>query len=237
MRCLGAVTCDVADAGLDVCCAVRQGCEIGCWDCQPPGAARGNRGGVAFAAEDNGDGLPRFHIGGGAGELQIAAFFGGINHIVSGKGVNGNRHGREIDRDRMANAGCGSGGIGARNGNIDRSRRPVCDICRRNTDAPGAIGEYRCAVGDAIDNHRQRRPRRQSATATGDHQRLSVLNAVNHIITCHGIDPQARQVGIYHDIVRCGASIICGIGHRGADGQFSVAQRLQNVRRYADAPA
>ena len=137
----------------------------------------------------------------------------------------------------MSNAGCGSCGIGARDGNIDRPRRPVCDICRRNADAPGAIGEYRCAVGDAIDNHRQRRARRQSGTTAGDHQCLSVLNAVNHIIACHGINPQTWQVGIYHDIVRRGADIICGIGHRGADGQFTVTQRLQICRRHADAPA
>ena len=237
MRCLGAVASDIADAGLDVCCAVWQGCEIGGWDRQPPAIIRGNRGGVAFATEDNGDGLPRFHAGGGAGELQIAAFFGGVNHIVSGKGVNGNRHGREIDRDRMANAGCGSGGIGVRNGNIDRPRRPVCDICRRNTDAPGAIDEYRCAIGDAVDHYRQRRPHRQSGTATGDYQRLTVLDNIDHIIACYGIDAQTWQVGIYHDIVRCGAGITPVISHRGADGQLTVAQRLQNVRRYADAPA
>ncbi len=237
MRCLGAVPCDIADAGLDVCCAVWQGCNIGGRDRQPPAIIRGNRGGVAFAAEDNGDGLPRFHIGGGAGELQIAAFFGGVNHIVSGKGVDGNRHGCEIDGHRMGNTGCRSGGVGARDGNIDRSRRPVCDICRRNAHAPAAIGEYRCTIGDAIDNHRQRRPRRQPGATAGNHQRLSVLNAVNHIIACHGIDAQTWQVGIYHDIVRRGAGIICGISHRGADGQLSVAQRLQNVRRYADAPA
>ena len=137
----------------------------------------------------------------------------------------------------MSNAGCGSGGIRARDGNIDRPRRPVCDICRRNADAPAAIGEYRCAVGDAIDNHRQRRPRRQSGTATGDHQSLTMLDNIDHIIACYGIDAQTRQVGVYHDVVRCGAGIICGISHRGADGQFTVAQRLQNVRRYADAPA
>ncbi|GAB9171187.1 hypothetical protein OkiPb01584_16220 [Escherichia coli] len=64
-----------------------------------------------------------------------------------------------------------------------------------------------------------------------------MLDAVNHIIACHGIDAQTWQVGIYHDIVRRGAGIICGIGQRGADGQFTVTQRLQNVRRYADAPA
>ncbi|GAB9171180.1 hypothetical protein OkiPb01584_16210 [Escherichia coli] len=139
MRCLGAVPCDIADAGLDVCCAVWQGCNIDGRDRQPPGIIRGNRGGVAFAAEDNGDGLPRFHAGGGAGELQIRAFLGGVNHIVSGKGVDGDRHGSEIDRDRMANAGCGSGGVGARDGNIDRPRRPVCDICHRNTNAPATI--------------------------------------------------------------------------------------------------
>ncbi len=189
MRCLGAVPCDVADAGLYVCCAVRQGREIGGWDRQLPAIICGNRGGVAFTTEDNGDGLPRFHAGGGAGELQIRAFLGGVNHIVSGKGVDGDRHGREIDGHRMANAGSCSGGVGARDGNIDRPRRPVCDICRRNTDAPGAIGEYRCAIGDAVDNYRQRRPRRQSGTATGDNQCLNVLNAVNHIIACHGIDP------------------------------------------------
>ena len=137
----------------------------------------------------------------------------------------------------MSNAGCGSCGIGARDGNIDRPRRPVSHVRCRNADAPGAIGEYRCAVGDAIDNHRQRRARRQSGTATGDHQCLNVLNAVNHIIACHGINPQTWQVGIYHDVARRGASITHAISHRGADGQFSVAQRLQNVRRYADAPA
>ena len=137
----------------------------------------------------------------------------------------------------MADAGCGSGSISARDGNIDRPRRPVCDICRRNTDAPGAIGEYRCAIGDAVDHYRQRRPHRQSGTATGDHQSLTMLDNIDHIIACHGIDAQTRQVGVYHDVVRCGAGIPHAISHRGADGQFTVAQRLQNVRRHADAPA
>ena len=64
-----------------------------------------------------------------------------------------------------------------------------------------------------------------------------MLDNIDHIIACYGIDAQTWQVGVYHDVVCCGASITHAISHRGADGQFTVAQRLQNVRRYADAPA
>ena len=140
MCCLGDVTSYVADAGLYVCCAIWQGCEIRRRNCQAPATARCYGGGVAFAAENNGNGLPRFHAGGGAGELQITAFFGGVNHIVAGKYIDGDSDGGEIDGDRMANAGCRSGGVGACNRNIDRPRKPVSDIPNRNAHAPGAVG-------------------------------------------------------------------------------------------------
>lgn len=62
--------------------------------------------------------------------------FNGINHIIAGDAVHADGDGGEINGQRMGNAGLRSGTVRPANGNIQRSRRPVADIRRRNADAP-----------------------------------------------------------------------------------------------------
>ena len=64
-----------------------------------------------------------------------------------------------------------------------------------------------------------------------------MLNAVNNIIARHGIDPQARQIGVDRDIARAVAGIAHAVGDRGINRQVAVAQRLNIRRRHANAPA
>ena len=64
-----------------------------------------------------------------------------------------------------------------------------------------------------------------------------MLNAVNNIIARHGIDPQARQIGVDRDIARAAAGVAHAIGDRGINRQVAVTQRLNIRRRNADTPA
>ena len=117
----------------------------------------------------------------------------------------------------MGNAGLRSGTVRAANGNIQRSRRPVTDIRRRNADAPAAVRQHRGGVSLVIYHHRQRRPSRKAGTAAGNHLRLSVFDDIDHIITRDGIHPQARQTGIDGDIARAATGIANGVGYRGVN--------------------
>ena len=115
----------------------------------------------------------------------------------------------------MGNAGLRSGTVRAANGNIQRSRRPVTDIRRRNADAPAAVRQHRGGVSLIIYHYGQRRARRKAGAATGDHLRLTVFDDIDHIITRDGIHPQARQTGIDGDIARAATGVANGVGHRG----------------------
>ena len=115
----------------------------------------------------------------------------------------------------MGNAGLRSGTVRAANGNIQRSRRPVTDIRRRNADAPATVRQHRSGVSLVVNHHRQRRACGKARAAAGDHLRLSVFDDIDHIITRDGIHPQARQTGIDGDITRDAAGVANGIGYRG----------------------
>ena len=115
----------------------------------------------------------------------------------------------------MGNAGLRSGTVRAANANIQRSRRPVTDIRRRNADAPGAVRQHRGGISLVIYHHGQRRPWRKAGAAPGNHLRLSVFDDIDHIIARDGIYPQTGQTGIDGDITRAAAGIANGVGHRG----------------------
>ena len=91
----------------------------------------------------------------------------------------------------MGNAGLRSGTVRAANGNVQRSRRPVADIRRRNADAPAAVCQHRGGVSLVINHHRQRRTCGKTGTAASNHLRLGVFDNIHHIITRDGIHPQA----------------------------------------------
>ena len=115
----------------------------------------------------------------------------------------------------MGNAGLCSDTVRPANGNIQRSRRPVTDIRRRNADAPGAVRQHRGGISLVIYHHGQRRACRKAGAAPGDHLRLSVFDDIDHIIACDGIHPQTGQTGIDGDIARAAAGVANGVGYRG----------------------
>ena len=86
----------------------------------------------------------------GAGNLQIRAFFRGINHIIAGNGVdaNGRRGKVNGDRVRLVVAVASHIGNGRRHGLRATAQRR--DIRSRNADAPVAGSIQRRGVGFTV---------------------------------------------------------------------------------------
>ncbi|GEG58955.1 hypothetical protein ECEH2086_04196 [Escherichia coli O145:H28] len=118
----------------------------------------------------------------------------------------------------MGNAGLRSGTVRAANGNVQRSRRPVTDIRRRNADAPAAVRQHRGGVSLIIYHHRQRCTCGKAGAAASNHLRLSVFDNIDYIITRDGIDSQTWQTGIDGDIARAATGVANGVGDRGVNG-------------------
>ena len=66
----------------------------------------------------------------------------------------------------------------------------------------------------------------QIGAAAGNHQRLPVLDDIDHIIARHGIDPQTWQIRVDGDFTRAVAGIAYAVRYRSRNGQLTVAQRL-----------
>ena len=96
--------------------------------------------------------------------------------------------------------------------NINRPRRPGANLRRSDAHAPATIGLHRGGVFHIINRDGKRRAFCQPRTAAGDHQRLPVLDDIDHIITRDGIHPQARQIGVDGDIPRAAAGVAVLIG-------------------------
>ena len=101
-------------------------------------------------------------------------------------------------------------------GNINSPRRPGANLRRRDARAPAAIGLHRSGVFHIVNRDGKRRAFSKPQAAAGDHQRLPVLDDIDHIIARHRIDPQAGQIGVDGDIPRAAAGVAVLIGDRGA---------------------
>ena len=126
----------------------------------------------------------------------------------------------------MRNADRVSGGSAAARRNRHRPRRPGADIHRRNADAPGAIRQHCRNIGLPVNGQRDIATHRQPRAAAGNHQRLTVLDNVDHIIARHGIDPQTGEIRVYGDFARAVTGIAYAVRYRSRNAQLSVAQRL-----------
>ncbi|SAA84086.1 Uncharacterised protein [Enterobacter hormaechei] len=49
-----------------------------------------------------------------------------------------------------------------------------------------------------------------------------MLDAVDHIVACHGIHAQARQAGINRDVALAGAGVAVAVGHARCYGEIAV---------------
>ena len=211
----GAVAVHVGHAHLHAGIAVLQAAHVGRRYGSRPVAVGIDRRGVRLAAEDDGNGLVFFHVGGGAGQQQVRAFLRRVNHVVRGNRVNTDGDCRQIHLHVMADGHRIPRGALPLHGHGDRARSQRADVGRRNGRRPGAVRQYGGRVGFAVDGDRQRRARCQSVAGAGDNQILSVLNAVNHVVACHGIDAQARQVCVDADVALAGAGVAVAVGDAG----------------------
>ena len=86
----------------------------------------------------------------GAGNLQIRAFFGGVNHVIGGDGVDANGRRGKVNGNRVRLVIAITRRISHRGGDSLRAATQRGDIRRRNTDAPVAGGIQRRGVGFTV---------------------------------------------------------------------------------------
>ena len=86
----------------------------------------------------------------GAGNLQIRAFFRGVNHVIGGDGVDANGRRGEVDGDRVRLTIAVTCRISHRGGDDLRAAAKRRDIRRRNADAPVAGSIQGSGVGFTV---------------------------------------------------------------------------------------
>ena len=165
-------------------------------------------------------------MGGGTRQDQVRAFFRRVDHVVGGNRVDADRHRGQIDRDVMRNRHRVSCGALTLNGYRHLACVQRADVGGRDRCRPGSVGQNRRRIGFTIDGHRQRGAGFQPITGAANNQVLTMLDAVNHIVARHGIDPQTRQVGINGDVAAAGASIAVTVSDACRHGQIAVANGL-----------
>ncbi len=88
---VGRVTCSVVDGGGNGGLAVGQQCQVGRRYAGAPGTISQHGGGVGFAVQGDGDGLARFHMGGGTGQGLSSFHLRAVDNVVTGEHVDAER--------------------------------------------------------------------------------------------------------------------------------------------------
>ena len=114
-----------------------------------PVAGSIGRGGVILPVQRHRNSGARWLIT-GAGNLQIRAFFRGVNHVIGGDGVNANGRRGQIHCNRAAGIIAIACRVGNAGGDSLRAAAQRRDIRRRNADAPVAGGIQRRGVGFTV---------------------------------------------------------------------------------------
>ncbi|CZU80210.1 Uncharacterised protein [Enterobacter hormaechei] len=218
----GAVAVHVGDADLHAGVAVFQSAQIGRRYGRRPVAAGIHRRAIGLTAENDSNGLVFFHVGGRAGQHQIRTLLGCVNHVVGSDGADADGDRRQIHLHVMADGNRITRRALAVNGHGDCTCAQRADVSRRNGCTPCPVRQHGCRVGFAVDGDRQRRSARQPVAGAGDNQVLSMLDAVDHIVACHGIHAQARQAGINRDVALAGAGVAVAVGHARCYGEIAV---------------
>ncbi|GEF76231.1 hypothetical protein EC150034_04451 [Escherichia coli O145:H28] len=77
-----------------------------------------------------------------------------------------------------------------------------------------------------VNRNGKRRAFSQPRAAAGNHQRLPMLDDIDHIIARHGVNPQTGQIRVDGDFTRAVTGIAYAVRYRSRNGQLAVAQRL-----------
>ncbi len=218
------VAVHVGDVHLHAGVAVLQAAQIGCRNGPGPVAVAIHRRGIRFPCKGDGHGLARFNVGGGAGQHQILAFFRRVEHVVVGHAVNADGDRRKIDVNDGADRHRVAGDILRAGLNIQRTVRPLRNVRCRDGRLPAAVRQHRCGIGVAIDGHGHGAARRQIGAGTGHNEVLTVFDDVNHVIARHGVNTQARKLGVYGEVERRRSGIAVRVGDAGRYGEVAVAE-------------
>ncbi|MNH09509.1 hypothetical protein D3C79_689660 [compost metagenome] len=88
---VGRVTCSVVDGGGNGGLAVGQQCQVGRRYAGAPGTIGQHGRRVGFAVQGDGDGLARFHMGGGTGQGLSSFHLRAVDNVVTGEHVDAER--------------------------------------------------------------------------------------------------------------------------------------------------
>ena len=151
--------------------------------------------------------------------------FGGVNNVIVGNGVDGKYRNGEIHRQIMRGARRVARFV------IDRRRqgmaaiRQRCEICRRNIDAPGAIGLYRCLIclhGWAIERYRNNLPRFGGGATAHRHARIGFA-AIDDIVAGNGINNDGWRTAVDAVVMHRRGAIAVDVADAGLRGGGTIS--------------
>ena len=159
---------------------------------QGPLAVVIHRRGVRSAVKHHCYCLTGFHVRGRAGEHQVRALFGGVNHVVGGHAVKGDGRCRSVHGHIVGRGAAVAGRVryGDRNG--IHTVVQGADVRCRHADAPVARRVHHRGVVFAVHGHGDRITRRRPAGGAADDLGLAVLGTVDDVVGRHGADGHHR---------------------------------------------
>ena len=159
---------------------------------QGPLAVRLHLRGIGLAIQGHGDQLTGFHVRGRAGEHQVRALLGGVNHVVGGHAVKGDGRCRSVHGHIVGRGAAVAGRV--RHGHGDGGGAVVqgADVRCRHADAPVARRVHHRGVVFAVHGHGDRITRRRAAGGAADDLGLAVLGTVDDVVGRHGADGHHR---------------------------------------------
>ncbi|MNG86644.1 hypothetical protein D3C73_524870 [compost metagenome] len=207
LRRLGGVTRHVGDADLHARIAISQVVHIGDRDGNHPITAGIDGGIIGVTGEVHFHHLARFHVLGAAAKNQFLALLGGIQHVITGYGVDRYHNVSQINGNNMADLDQVTGSAAAFHHDVHLACWPEGNIRTLYRCLPTAICQNGGSIILAVDRHRHAATRRKTRAGTGNDQVLVVLDGVDDVITRNSSNTQPRRVCIYADVTYVGAGI------------------------------
>ncbi len=156
---------------------------------------------------------------------QVSAFFRGVDDVIGGNRIDGDRHRVEVEFNRGVRCNRVAPAVLRAGVNIQLTGVPVLQIRRRHTDLPVAIVVDNGLISNIVDGDVNERSGRQMGAGTCDHQILLLFDGVNDVIARQRADTQPRQRGVDVDIAIVGTGVAVAVSHRRGEGQITVAER------------
>ncbi|MNO91792.1 hypothetical protein D3C76_833460 [compost metagenome] len=224
----------VGHAGSNAQCAVAQGGQIGSRDGNAPAQIRQHRGGVGFAAQQDGNRIASSCPGHTASQRLAASNFCRVQHIVTGDRVEEHRRQCGIYLQAVSIADAVANAVGGAGSDGVVGFAQVRQVSHRHGNAPRAAN-HGGAVVDAVQVDGHNGVVRQVA-GTAESQRLAFLNGVQYVVHGDIADGQRRRHGVHRHVLAGTAYVARLIGQGNRHRAGAVGQRTNHAGRYADTP-